>query len=86
MSGEAKATHPKILNLGHLIYTSSYNFINPSSRHTIGLVLKSLIWVKRELSDGDSFIGRVNIPQTKSSAHDNPTYSQFEYVEPSYTC
>jgi len=26
----------------------------------------------------------MNIPQTKSPAHKNPTSSQFEYVEPSY--
>jgi len=42
--------------------------------------------VKRDLPNGDSFIGRVNIPQAKSLTHDKPTNSQFEYVEPSYAC
>ncbi|WP_457749813.1 hypothetical protein [Sulfurimonas sp.] len=42
--------------------------------------------MKRDLSNGGSFIGRVNIPQTKSPTHDKPTNSQFEYVEPSYAC
>jgi len=42
--------------------------------------------VKRKLSNGDSFIGRVNMPQAKSSTHENFTSSQFEYVEPSYVC
>jgi len=42
--------------------------------------------VKRGLSDGDNLIGRVNVPQARPSTHDSSTSSQYEYVEPSYTC